>query len=264
MTATPKAERSSIEVRHCHGLAEFEACLELERTVWGSTDADVVPSSIFVVVEEIGGQVLGAFDHDDGGKIVGFTLAMPGIHGQQRYLHSHMTAVLPGYQNRGVGRRLKLLQREDALAREIHLVEWTFDPLELRNAHFNLERLGAIVRRYLPNVYGITSSPLHGGLPTDRFMAEWWLNTDRVIAKVRKQSRDIAAPGSQQRAADTMLRIDVPRNIADIRARDRDEAARIQGALRAEFQRRFKEGFAVTGIEFSEQSGTYLLEPYAT
>src|SRR6202012_2433270 len=96
------------------------------------------------------------------------------------YLHSHMLAVLPEYRNAGLGRRLKLAQRDDALSRGFDLMEWTFDPLEIKNAYFNLERLGAIARRYNVNQYGITSSPLQGGLPTDRLVAEWWLKSKRV------------------------------------------------------------------------------------
>ncbi len=91
-----------------------------------------------------------------------------------------MLGVVDDYRNAGVGRRLKLAQREEALARGIDLVEWTFDPLEIKNAFFNIERLGAIVRRYVQNQYGITASPLHGGLPTDRCVAEWWLRSPRA------------------------------------------------------------------------------------
>ena len=91
-----------------------------------------------------------------------------------------MVGVLAEYRDRGVGRLLKLAQREDALARQINRIEWTFDPLQLKNASFNIARLGAIVRHYIPNLYGRTSSPLHAGLPTDRLVAEWWVRSSRV------------------------------------------------------------------------------------
>jgi predicted GNAT superfamily acetyltransferase len=252
--------KAGIEVRHCHGLTEFEACLDLERRVWGSNDLDVVPSAVFVVVKEVGGQVLGAFDREAGGKMVGFTLALPGFHGVERYLHSHMTAVLTEYQNRGIGRRLKLFQREDALGRGIRLVEWTFDPLELRNAYFNLERLGVIVRRYLPDVYGITTSPLHGNLPTDRFMAEWWLDTERVESSIAAEGQAKLHKWEAEKKYATLV---VPQNIVELKTRDRVEAARIQLRVREEFQKWFGQGYAVVGIEFDGQNGTYLLEPYA-
>jgi predicted GNAT superfamily acetyltransferase len=262
MSAFAKPEPDTITVRHCHGLAEFETCLDLERQVWGSNDLDVVPSAVFVVVEEVGGQVLGAFDQACGGKMVGFTLALPGFHGAERYLHSHMTAVLSEYQNRGVGRRLKLFQREDARSRGISLVEWTFDPLELRNAYFNLERLGAMVRRYLPNVYGITTSPLHGNMPTDRFVAEWWVDSPRVRAIIDAgESSARALRGASETGE--VLRVPVPRNIAELRVSDREAAVRIQTGLREEFTRRFAQGFVITGIEVEQTDGVYLLEKFA-
>jgi len=183
-----------VMVRNLHRLEDFERCIELERRVWGGADIDVVPLPIFVVSAEVGGQVLGAYA---GREMVGFTLAMPGVRRGKPFLHSHMTAVVPEYQNRGVGRLLKLAQREEAIARGIPLVEWTFDPLELRNAYFNVERLGAIVRRFLPNCYGVTSSPLHGGLPTDRLVAEWWLRAPRVVISAYYHADDYREAGQE-------------------------------------------------------------------
>jgi len=137
MTAPIKA--GEIAVRHCHGIEEFKICFALQQTVWGKSDIDI-PVPMFAVASETGGQVLGAFDGD---RMVGFTLAIAGWREGRAFLHSHMTAVLPDYRDRGIGRRLKLFQRDDALARGIILVEWTFDPLEVKNAYFNLMRLGA-------------------------------------------------------------------------------------------------------------------------
>src|ERR1700744_2673954 len=133
---------------------------------------------MFLLEMKIGGQVVGACV--PGGKMIGFAMALPAYRDGMPYLHSHMLAVLPEYRNAGLGRRLKLAQRDDALSRGFDLMEWTFDPLEIKNAYFNLERLGAIARRYNVNQYGITSSPLQGGLPTDRLVAEWWLKSKRV------------------------------------------------------------------------------------
>src|SRR5438552_9000326 len=120
---------------------------------------------------------MGAFDRTG---LVGFALSVPGTRSGHIYLHSHMLAVRKDHRNSGLGPRLKLLQREDALARGIELIEWTFDPLEIKNAYLNVEKLGAIARRYNINQYGITSSPLQGGLPSDRLIAEWWLKSKRV------------------------------------------------------------------------------------
>src|SRR6516164_1324288 len=168
-----------IQVRKCGTLEEFHRCVELQRQIWGEADLEVEPVTMFVVAAHTGGQVLGAFEN---GRMIGYTLAMVGLRDSLPYLHSHMTGVLGDYRDRGVGRMLKLFQREEALSRGIRLIQWTFDPLELRNAHFNLNRLGAISRQYLPNLYGTTTSPLHRGLATDRLVAEWHLDSPRVLA----------------------------------------------------------------------------------
>ncbi len=158
--------------------------VELEFQVWGFRERDVVPSQMYVVAAKIGGQVLGAFVDE---KMAGFVLAYAGIRDGRPYLHSHMAAVLLNFAILGIGRRLKLAQREDALARGISLIEWTFDPLQTKNAYFNICRLGAVARRYLLDVYGSTSSPLHAGLPTDRLVAEWHLESQRVVDILARQ-----------------------------------------------------------------------------
>ncbi|HEV8383338.1 MAG TPA: hypothetical protein VGQ11_00600 [Candidatus Acidoferrales bacterium] len=246
-----------IEVRHCHEIADFERCMQIEREVWGGDDRDLVPATIFVVSDETGGQVLGAYDHDASLQMVGFTLAMAGLHGEQRYLHSHMTAVIPAYQNRGIGRMLKLFQRDDALRRGIPLVEWTFDPLEIRNAYFNLVRLGAIARRFLPNIYGITSSPLHGGMPTDRLVAEWWLDSPRV--KTAVETGTVPSPPAEGEE----VRVVVPRDMPEWKTKDRAKAIEAQTQIREEFQKWLDRGYGVTGIEVKEGAGSYRLRPVA-
>src|SRR5258708_7081768 len=172
---------SQIQIRKCTTLPDFHRCVEIQKAVWNESDLETEPYTTFVVANQTGGQVLGAFD---GPTMVGFTMALVGVRDKAPYLHSHMTGVLPDYRDRKIGRALKLFQREEALSRDIRLIEWTFDPLETRNAHFNLNRLGAIVRTYIPNFYGITSSPLHRNLPTDRLLAEWHLHSKRTIASI--------------------------------------------------------------------------------
>jgi predicted GNAT superfamily acetyltransferase len=248
----------AVVVRHCHGLAEFGACIDVQRAVWGGADADLVPLPIFVVAAETGGEVLGAFADD---RVVGFTLALAGVRRRTPFLHSHMTAVLDAWRDRGIGRRLKVLQREDALLRGIELVEWTFDPLQIKNAYFNLVRLGAIARRYVANLYGITSSPLQAGLPTDRLVAEWQLRSARV-------RRALAArPGrkpahARVRGRGKLVRIRVPAELATLRQTRPEDAARMQAEIRQEFEHWLNSGYAATSVVVAGQGGEYLLQPW--
>jgi predicted GNAT superfamily acetyltransferase len=239
-----------IMIRPLQKVEEMGIGLDLQRRVWGYAEIDTVPDQIFIVARESGGQVLGAFHGD---KAIGFALAFAGVHGGKIHLHSHMVAVLPEYQDRGVGRMLKLAQRDDATSRGIDLIEWTFDPLQLKNAYFNLVRLGAIVRRYLPNLYGRTSSPLHGGLPTDRLVAEWWVRSARV--------QDLLG-GKIPKAGQDRVRIGISAGIRQIISNIPDEAERIQAGVRREFERYIAEGRAAVGFEFDAEQGSYVLEPY--
>jgi predicted GNAT superfamily acetyltransferase len=232
----------TVTIRHCDTIAEFERMVELEIEVWKFVERDVVPSQMYVVASKIGGQVLGAFVRE---RMAGFLLAYPGIRDGRPYLHSHMAAVLPDFRDLGVGRRLKLAQREDALARGISLVEWTFDPLQTRNAYLNICRLGAIARRYLTDVYGPTSSPLHGGLPTDRLVAEWHLESQRVV--------DILAG----REPDLRAGVELVRIISDGALPDRLEE--VQAEARARFQELFTAGYVVTWFERESGGGSYVL-----
>jgi len=245
-------------------LEEFEEVLRLQKQIWGFDDIELLPLRFLVVVSKVGGHVFGAFDCEADlrsaalrgpeahatGRMIGFCFAIPGIKRDGRpYLHSHMLGVLPDYRNAAVGRNLKLRQRDDALARGIELIEWTFDPLELKNAFLNIEKLGAIVRRYNENQYGTTSSPLHGGLPTDRCIAEWWIATPR-------------AAGERTPPGERAERISYPADIARIRAEEPARARDIQKANAHKFLDAFSRGLAVTGFERTETEGTYLLEPW--
>ena len=238
---------SAISIRPLTTTEEFREALALQQAIWGFADAELLPVRMFVVASKIGGQVLGAFD---GERMVGFCLAIPGLKpGGGCFLHSHMLGVLPEYRDRHIGRRLKLEQRQDVMARGVDLVEWTFDPLEFKNAYFNLERLGAIVRRYVPNQYGITASPLHGGLPTDRLVAEWWLRTRWVKTTL---SGERPRPPIERR-------IEVPADIDRLRREAPKQAREIQKGAGESFVKCFERGLAVIGFERSERAGTYLL-----
>jgi predicted GNAT superfamily acetyltransferase len=229
-----------IEVRPLTELAEFREAVRIQRIIWGFEDLELLPVRLFVVAEKVGGMVLGAFDGDD---LIGFCLAIPGIREGTLYLHSHMLGVLKEYRDAGAGRLLKFAQREAALARGIDLIEWTFDPLDIKNAYFNIERLGAVVRRFVPNQYGITTSHLQAGLPTDRCIAEWHLARRREAAPV-------------------VASISVPAEIAAIKQSNVIRAREIQQRVAAEFLDHFSRNLAVTGFERSPAAGAYLLSPW--
>ena len=226
-------------IRRCEALEEMQAAFALQREVWKFSDAELVPVRIFVLANKIGGHVMGAFD---GGTMVGFALAIPGVRNGHSYLHSHMLAVRQQYRNGGLGRRLKLFQREEALARGFELMEWTFDPLEIKNAYLNIEKLGAIARRYNVNQYGITTSPLQGGLPSDRLVAEWWLKSRRVQTVLN---------GGRNDRGSLKLRVAVPAEIYEWKssAETRRRALDVQQSNREKFAQAFSEGFSVLGYE---------------
>ena len=230
---------TQLEVRSCRGFDELEACVALQVATWGYDELDVVPRRMFTVAQRIGGQVMGAFAED--GRLAGFAMSIPGIRHGESYLHSHMLAVRPEFRNAGVGRRLKLAQREDALKRGIRLMEWTFDPLEIKNSFFNIEKLGAIARSYTPNFYGVSSARIQGGRPTDRLHAEWWLDSERVAE---------AVAGRRPPRGEVEVRIELPHQVMQWKesAQGAGQAMTLQRANQARFADAFARGLAVTGF----------------
>lgn len=246
-----------VVIRSCDELAEFHACVTLQREIWGEEPLEVEPATMFVVAANTGGQVIGAFA---GETLVGFVLAVAGVRDGRPYLHSHMAGIAEGYRDQGLGRKLKLFQREEALKRSITLIEWTFDPLELRNAHFNLNRLGAICRKYLPNLYGVTTSPLHRGLRTDRLLAEWHLSELRVVSAVRAVSDERVTPPTPE----PVVRIVVPEEVPYGVAEEDSGVGVLQDRLRKEFTARFTEGYAATAVLVGAQPAYLLTKLHAS
>jgi len=284
-----------IRIRSCSGMDEMRACVDLQIETWGYDESDVIPRKTFLLAQKIGGQVLGAFEDRDEGAVekgnkgareqenreqgskgareqgsdeptqeeretlVGFAMSLPGLkstpHGPQPYIHSHMLAVRPSHRNRGLGMQLKWEQRREALSRGIRHMEWTFDPLEIKNAFINIHRLGAISREYRVNFYGVSSSRLQGGLPTDRLLAEWVLDSPRVEALLAR--RPAAACAIEER-------ILVPASIERWKAGEvtRHRALDVQLENQQKFQKAFSRGLAV--LDFSldaEGNGVYELGP---
>jgi predicted GNAT superfamily acetyltransferase len=241
-----------IVVRKCERLEEFHRCVELQRQIWREADLEVEPATMFVVASHTGGQVLGAFDGD---QLVGYTLAVVGLREGVAYMHSHMTGVRAEYHNQGVGRMLKLFQRDEALGRGIRLIVWTFDPLEIRNGHFNLNRLGAICRQYHQNLYGVTTSPLHRGLPTDRLVAEWRLDSGRVVASLG---------GLTKLPAEVPVAIELPAELERWNRENSSQVEEIQARVRDEFLRWFSRGYAAVGLRTTPSgAAAYLLVPWS-
>jgi predicted GNAT superfamily acetyltransferase len=249
-----------IVIRVCRGFEELQACVDLQIEVWGYSDGDVIPRRVFLVAQKIGGQAIGAFEtgtrdeEGDAASLIGFAFSLPGVKTgaasrsgrPESYLHSHMLAVRDGYRNQNIGARLKLAQREDALARGFDRMEWTFDPVEIKNAFLNIRKLGAIVRRYEENFYGASASHLQGGLQTDRLVAEWWIASEHVRQAI--QGRTPASPGRE--GEDYVTSIRVPAAIYGWKADDRQRhlAQRVQAENRARFQEAFAAGLAVTSF----------------
>ena len=243
--ATGKARLERVEIRPLDSLAEFERTVSIQRRVWGFDEADLVAPRLFGVFSRIGGSCLGVFS---GAEMIGFSLAFAAFKpGGRPYWHSHMAAIEPALHHRGIGYRLKLRQREEALGAGLDLIEWTFDPLQSRNAYFNIEKLGVEIEAYLPNFYGVTSSELHGSLPTDRLVAAWHLRSPRVLERLA---------GRRPAGAPAAFKIETPARISEI---SRDVAAKIQERVRAQFQDAFARNLRVTHFERTREGGAYHL-----
>ena len=260
-----------IVIRSCQSLDELDACVQLQIDTWGYSDGDVIPRRAFIVSQRIGGQAIGAFDvtraeNPEGAaeNLIGFAMSLPGVKpapdptedAPVPYLHSHMLAVSAGYRNDGIGRQLKLFQRVEALSRSIDLMEWTFDPLEIKNSFLNIHKLGAIVRSYTPNFYGVSSSRLQGGLPTDRLHAEWYLRSKRVQASVA------GAPIHHFDIEETIM---IPHQVGEWKSSEPGIhlALAVQTGNRQRFQKAFSRGMAVVGFRRdNDGSGIFELAPF--
>ncbi len=256
-----------IEIRGCEGFDEMEACVELQIQTWGYDESDVTPRKTFMLAQKIGGQVIGAFDSDiaagrpgsQAKGLVAFAMSLPGIkttqNGPLPYLHSHMLAVRPPHRNRGLGAQLKWEQRREALSRGIEWIQWTFDPLVIPNAFLNIHRLGAISRDYLVDFYGVSSSRLQGGLPTDRLLAEWELNSPRVEAI-------LAHHPAAAHCIEERILVPAPIDRWKASKTSRERALDVQTVNRQKFQEAFSRGLVVLGFSRdAEGNGVFELGP---
>ena len=245
--------KPEIVIREVSTVEELQGCVNLQREVFATPDLENSPVRHLIVTKSAGGFTLAAFD---GGKMIGFVLSVPMFRGEERAFYSHMTAVDKNYQNLGVGARLKWAQRERALAEGIRYIKWTFQPVQARNAFFNLERLGAVVRTYLPNFYGTdysTSIEQQSvrGVDSDRLYAEWHLDSPKVAALARGEK--------YTETGEIIGTIEIPANWNKLVVEDTARAISEQERVKREFQAAFAEGLVARGFERSDTHPKYLL-----
>lgn len=175
---------SEIQIRDLTTIDEFRQVVALEQAIWGYTDqGDLVTVPVFIFTVHRGATLIGAFAPD--GRMVGFAYAVVGMKDGKPMQWSHMAGVLPEFRG-GLGFRLKLAQRERALAERLNLIEWTFDPLQALNAHFNFAKLGGVAEEYAANFYGESTSALHRGTPTDRLVLSWKITEPHVVRRLEQ------------------------------------------------------------------------------
>lgn len=254
-------------IREMTTLDDFQACVNLQKIIWGFDDPyDVVPLPLLMISARNDGVVLGAYDDKE---MIGFVYGLPGFHKGKKVQWSHMLAVKPDKQNSDIGYQLKIAQYKMSQERGYELIEWTYDPLESRNAHFNLRKLGCIIKEYEINIYGETSSHLHKGSPTDRFIAHWqippliktedWnqLPNDSILVtqSVRGEDGFLRIQSVKLDRNDPVLFVEIPNNIQALKAESPEEGLRWRLQTRAIFTHYFDRGYvAYTFLHWKETS----------
>ena len=273
----------TIQIQEIHSIPQMKELEKLQQHVWGWNDLDTTPLMDFVILKELGGTLIGAFD---GERLVGFAFGFVGYDEGQIVFHSHMLAVHPSYRECGLGLRLKLAQRSAALARGFEHITWTFDPLQSTNAHLNFHKLGVVANRYKINFYGEQSSSiLHQHIGTDRLWVDWFLKSKRVADRIEgEQRRGFSLAESDQmeplirigndgfavrneldlRAGRVAL-IEIPANIGLLQQQDPESAIAWRNATRQAFVDAFAAGYVVDDFlrtdKNGDQIGYYLLTP---
>lgn len=225
---------------------EIEQCVELQRSVWSMPDVDLTPARLFVIAKWSTAPPLGAFD--ERGSVVGFVHTLLARFEGTICYYSHMLAVDERLRDTGIGYRLKLAQRDQAIADNVPLVVWTFDPLQSRNAHFNLNKLGAVARRYITNFYGERHATVFdAGIGSDRVYAEWW---------VRSRNVERALAGEPRADAGPRVYVEVPSDISGLKRRDQESALIWRLRTRERFQSSLSRGMVAIGFERGGEQAT--------
>jgi predicted GNAT superfamily acetyltransferase len=269
-------------------LEDLNPCESLQEAVWDFNKSDIIPPRFMRVLCKHGGFAMGAFDAD---TMIGFVFGVPAIHYGQPSQHSHMLAVLPEYRNHNIGYKLKIAQRKEALNRNIDLITWAFDPLQSRNAHLNINKLGVIACSYDINLYGeSSSSKLHSGLGTDRLLAEWWLASDKVntiidehahdtvesppakgvnINRTERNEQGLLVPEEPDLSlTDDVLLLEIPADIDEMKVSNIDAAHKWRKLIQKTFLHYFNAGYYVNSLQAEREGSTrrtyYVLERLTT
>ena len=230
---------ADVVIRECVSVEDFQQCIELERAVWKDDDIGIMPIRLYMISKACNAPTIGAFDQS--GRLVGFVHSMLALIGRHVVYHSHLAAVVEGLRHKDIGYRMKLAQRQFAIDAGIPLIIWTFDPLGSRNAHLNINKLGAIIRRYEFNYYGEgLSSIFDSGIPSDRIFAEWWVRSPHVEATLG---------GNRPPAPGETSSVTIPEDISAVRAAS--IAAHLEWRLRVreDFLRETSKGRVARGFE---------------
>jgi predicted GNAT superfamily acetyltransferase len=247
--------RDAIQIRECTTVDEFDSCIRLQREAFALPDLEISPRRHLIVSRRAGGWTLGAFAGDE---MVGFVHHLVAVRGGIEVIgYSHMMAVSRAFQNRGVGASLKWAQRTRALVEGRNFIKWTWDPMQARNAHFNLNRLGVTVRSYAVNFYGTNYNAIpretldNTSLDSDRLFAEWQLDSRRVLLLAEGRALENApAPDAA---------IEIPSDWPALVRQDAHAARREQLRVRAKFEEAFAAGLICTGFQRDESHPRYLL-----
>jgi predicted GNAT superfamily acetyltransferase len=235
---------ADVTIRECVSVEDFNQCIELERAVWKDDDIDIMPIRLYMISKACNAPTIGAFDQS--GKLVGFVHTMLALMDRRVVYHSHMAAVIEELRHKDIGYRLKLAQRERAIEAGIPLIIWTFDPLQSRNAHFNINKLGVIIRRYEENYYGEgVSTVFDSGVPSDRVFAEWWVASPHVEATLAG-----ARPAVKEEAGAVLI----PDDVNSVRERSIQEHVDWRLRVRDDFLKELYKGAIARGFERDSES----------
>ena len=246
-------KNETVEIRECLSVEDLSQCVALQKEVFALPEIEISPLRHFIVSRHAGGFTMGAFA---GNQLVGFVLSVPAFVGNSRFFYSHMAAVKKGFQSSGIGAKLKWAQRATSLEKGVNFIKWTFQPVQSRNAFFNLEKLGAIIKHYEPNFYGTDYSTSGDttkniGLDSDRLFAEWHL-TDEKVERLSK--------GENYAETNAVVRqIELNFDWNELVTNDALRAVAEQNRMKTEFQAAFAENLVCRAFKRSAETSTYLL-----